>query len=337
MHALKVQGSSGIRCRAPNSLTFVGKLGNLRYTMKLCAVLNCGNSTYHLQKWMGDWCPIHQCNYGTSRCVCDPPFKLFPFPTERKNPKGRQEWINLINRTDPETGECWAPKSHSRVCSKHFPDGRPTHENANPINNLILEPVEKPKRGRSSQMKRKLEVPKFISISENVIDADACGSESDSMELIESQNGNECNISKNNSESHPPKETVQNLGISRAKAMEEDSNSPAVSNPGTPRSEQEVRATPPPQKMMGQAMNPYQQQLQQQHMLAQMQGSQFPLGHQSQSKYTQLLAVIEDMGKDIRPTYSGSKMSAERLKRGIVHARILVRECLMECERSARN
>ncbi len=58
---------------------------------------------------------------------------------------------------------------------------------------------------------------------------------------------------------------------------------------------------------------------------------------QHQSKYAQLLAVIEDMGKDIRPTYSGSKTSSERLKRGIVHARILVRECLMECERSARS
>ena len=55
--------------------------------------------------------------------------------------------------------------------------------------------------------------------------------------------------------------------------------------------------------------------------------------HQS-SKYTQLLAVIEEIGgspvtchlspvtchlspgKDIRPTYAGSKSSAERLKRG---------------------
>ena len=55
-----------------------------------------------------------------------------------------------------------------------------------------------------------------------------------------------------------------------------------------------------------------------------------------QSKQAQLLAVIEDMGKDIRPTYTGSKSSAERLKRGIVHARILVRECLLETERSAR-
>jgi len=30
------------------------------------------------------------------------------------------------------------------------------------------------------------------------------------------------------------------------------------------------------------------------------------------------------MSKDIRPTYAGSKSSAERLKRGIVYARILV-------------
>ncbi len=61
------------------------------------------------------------------------------------------------------------------------------------------------------------------------------------------------------------------------------------------------------------------------------------LDPQSQSKYQQLLSVIEEMSKDIRPTYAGSKSSAERLKRGIVYARILVRECLVETERSARN
>lgn len=55
------------------------------------------------------------------------------------------------------------------------------------------------------------------------------------------------------------------------------------------------------------------------------------------SKYAQLLMVIEEMGRDIRPSYSGSRSSAERLKRGIVHARILVRECLMETEKSARS
>ena len=42
-------------------------------------------------------------------------------------------------------------------------------------------------------------------------------------------------------------------------------------------------------------------------------------GSPGQSKYGQLLAVIEETGKDIRPTYAGSKRSAVKLKRGIVH------------------
>ena len=50
------------------------------------------------------------------------------------------------------------------------------------------------------------------------------------------------------------------------------------------------------------------------------------------SKYAQLLAVIEEMGNDLRPTYSGSKTAAERFKRGIAQARILLRECLQETE-----
>lgn len=54
------------------------------------------------------------------------------------------------------------------------------------------------------------------------------------------------------------------------------------------------------------------------------------------TKYAQLLMVLEEMGRDLRPTYSGSRSSTERLKRGLVHARILIRECLQETERSAR-
>ena len=34
-------------------------------------------------------------------------------------------------------------------------------------------------------------------------------------------------------------------------------------------------------------------------------------------KYTELLAVIEELGKDIRPTYAGSKNASERLKKGL--------------------
>jgi len=56
----------------------------------------------------------------------------------------------------------------------------------------------------------------------------------------------------------------------------------------------------------------------------------------SPGKYSELLAVIEELGKDIRPTYAGSKNAAERLKKGIMHARVLVRECLVETDRCAR-
>lgn len=54
------------------------------------------------------------------------------------------------------------------------------------------------------------------------------------------------------------------------------------------------------------------------------------------SKYAQLLSIIEEMSKDIRPTYAGSKANTERLKKGIGNARTLVRECLMETEKSAQ-
>ncbi|XP_020825899.1 cyclin-dependent kinase 2-associated protein 1 isoform X2 [Phascolarctos cinereus] len=82
-----------------------------------------------------------------------------------------------------------------------------------------------------------------------------------------------------------------------------------------------------------------------------------------QSKYAELLAIIEELGKEIRPTYAGSKSAMERLKRAsktefitghglhgaamegktrspltsIIHARGLVRECLAETERNARS
>lgn len=57
----------------------------------------------------------------------------------------------------------------------------------------------------------------------------------------------------------------------------------------------------------------------------------------NQSKYATLLTVIEELGRDIRPTYAGNKLAAERLKRGIVHARVLTRECMVESDRIARS
>ncbi len=54
----------------------------------------------------------------------------------------------------------------------------------------------------------------------------------------------------------------------------------------------------------------------------------------NQTRYQQLMYVIDEMGKDIRTTYMGNKNSVERLKRGIASARILVKDCMLECERN---
>ena len=50
------------------------------------------------------------------------------------------------------------------------------------------------------------------------------------------------------------------------------------------------------------------------------------------SKYDQLLMALQEMSKDIRPSYGGSKISVERLKRNITQARILIREALNESD-----
>ena len=160
-----------------------------------------------------------------------------------------------------------------------------------------------------------------------------------------------------------PSSVIDSVSNSPATTLSSNPGTPRSELPGqrsgagTPRSEVEVRNTPPPtvtlqnqaahaqaaqavaQAQAQAAAQAQQQQMQQARSIPpHMVMSHTPMmPQQPQSKYASLLAVIEDMGKDIRPTYAGSKTSAERLKRGIVHARILVRECLMECERSARS
>ncbi|VDP84222.1 unnamed protein product [Echinostoma caproni] len=55
--------------------------------------------------------------------------------------------------------------------------------------------------------------------------------------------------------------------------------------------------------------------------------------NEEMNKYAHLLQVIEEMGRDIKPTYANNKNAAERLKKNIHTARILVRECVSELER----
>ncbi|KAL5008430.1 hypothetical protein ScPMuIL_014011 [Solemya velum] len=103
-----------------------------------CAVSGCSNGSYRLLRWEKERCQQCQLPRGKAgSCTCDPPFKLHPFPTSRKNRELRQQWKVLINRTSAKSrGKLWSPSKDSRVCSDHFVDGAPTAENTFPTLNL---------------------------------------------------------------------------------------------------------------------------------------------------------------------------------------------------------
>ena len=61
-------------------------------------------------------------------------FRLFPFPTEKKDKSRRDSWRRLINRFEPAHSTKLQDflcdfKKDARVCSEHFIDGMPTKEN----------------------------------------------------------------------------------------------------------------------------------------------------------------------------------------------------------------
>ena len=97
-----------------------------------CAVNGCFNGRYRLSTWTQHKCPHHQCFQGTDQCVCAPPFILYPFPTQRKDPHNRRIWIKNIYRKDEKTGKKLESKKYDRVCSVHFVDGKPTKDHPYP-------------------------------------------------------------------------------------------------------------------------------------------------------------------------------------------------------------
>ena len=101
-----------------------------------CAVVGCTNGTPKINKWKETYCPTHKCFKGMGSCVCPPPFTLFSFPTELKDPHARKIWIKNVGRKDKIKGKNWQPKEYSRVCSEHFKDGMPTEENPYPDQNM---------------------------------------------------------------------------------------------------------------------------------------------------------------------------------------------------------
>lgn len=85
------------------------------------------------------------------------------------------------------------------------------------------------------------------------------------------------------------------------------------------------RVVPPPQSTSSGALPQYQ---------AQVNAGVTGAAAAPASRYQQLTAMIDELGKDIRPTYNANRNCQERLKRSITQARLMVRECMTELEKS---
>ena len=102
-----------------------------------CAVSKCSNGKYKILRWAQELCDIHKCKKGDKGCSCDIGFKLFPFPTVKKNKHLHDQWKKMINQENPKKkGQLWSPSKDSRVCLDHFKDGEPTEQNPLPSINL---------------------------------------------------------------------------------------------------------------------------------------------------------------------------------------------------------
>ncbi|KAI8498029.1 hypothetical protein Bbelb_239730 [Branchiostoma belcheri] len=96
-----------------------------------CSVYECHNSGRKLEKWRETVCSIHQRLHRS--CICPEPFRLLPFPTQRKDPDARQKWIRLVGRkSETNRNKIWVPNADSRICSIHFVDSEPTQANPYP-------------------------------------------------------------------------------------------------------------------------------------------------------------------------------------------------------------
>ena len=57
------------------------------------------------------------------------------------------------------------------------------------------------------------------------------------------------------------------------------------------------------------------------------------MSYSGKNEEREVFQYLEELGKDIRPTYTGNKLCGERLKRSILNARILIREVGVELEK----
>ena len=96
----------------------------------------CHNSKRKLKLWAEEFCNLHGYNFNVGACDCEPPFRLHVFPSEKVDPDARKRWTKNINRMDSKSGKIWTPTADSRVCSIHFPEGKPTTKDPDPVLHL---------------------------------------------------------------------------------------------------------------------------------------------------------------------------------------------------------
>ncbi|XP_012562119.2 uncharacterized protein LOC105847239 [Hydra vulgaris] len=111
-----------------------------------CAVIGCTNSSYKLEKLKNKTCFQHEGKI-LSECGCELPFRMFCFPSLKRNSEKRKHWISQLRREGKKKGSAWEPGTADRVCSDHFVDKIPTVMNPNPTINMGFDqPVQKKAR-----------------------------------------------------------------------------------------------------------------------------------------------------------------------------------------------
>ena len=84
-------------------------------------------------------------------------FRLFSFPTKKKDPHKREEWKKLINRQEEfKKGKLWSPPRDSKVCSRHFQNNQPKEEHPHPTEHLGYDASSKIRVVIQPQKRRRL-------------------------------------------------------------------------------------------------------------------------------------------------------------------------------------
>ena len=92
--------------------------------MRICASVECYNSTRHLDKWKKELCVVH--NRPHDNCGCPAPFRFHYFP--KSDLAVQEEWVRRVGRQEADGKQRWEPRKDSVLCSEHFVNGAPSAE-----------------------------------------------------------------------------------------------------------------------------------------------------------------------------------------------------------------